>query len=98
MGCDYYTWIETVIEYTTAAGTEKYIEKGEPECHYIISDFDENPVEELEWAVIEYGKPDLFENGQWVADRDCIEALCEENKIPTNTITRVFKRKSGRLC
>ncbi len=109
MGCDYYIWLETVIEYTDADGAAKtYTERGEYDRRYTYGDPNENldpdfhiirkrdPIKE---EVAEYGTKDMFRDGQWVcqpAGRERIEVLCNNNEIPVESITRVFKRKGGK--
>ncbi len=108
MGCDYYIWLETVIEYTDADGSAKtYTERGEYERRYTYGDINQHldpdfdvirkrcPMKE---EIAEYGIRDMFRNGNWVcqpAGRERIEALCEENQISFSNVTRVFKRKGG---
>jgi hypothetical protein len=108
MGCDYYIWLETVIEYTDAEGAAKiYTERGEYERRYTYGDINQHLDPDfdvirkrcpMKGEIAEYGIRDMFRNGQWVcqpAGRERIEALCEENQIPVTAITRVFKRKGG---
>ena len=108
MGCDYYIWLETVIEYTDADGAAKtYTERGEYERRYTYGDpyahldpdFHIIPKRDpIKDEVAEYGIKNMFRDGDWVcqpAGRDRIERLCEENEIPISSITRVFKRKGG---
>jgi hypothetical protein len=113
MGCDYYTWIETVIEYKDVSGNLcKYIEQPEfeeYERHYIYSyeetsydpDFEDPPPKRnhLQEKINEFGVKVLFENNLWKCNengkRRIIELL-EENKIPFESITKVYKCMNGR--
>ena len=82
MGCDYYTWIETVIEYKDLSGNLRtYIDKPDFEQYernyeYNLGntydpDFEDRPENnELDQKILFYGVKVLFENGKW---------LCNEN-------------------
>jgi hypothetical protein len=111
MGCDYYTWIETVIQYTDSSNNpNEYIEK--PECdnyeknydyscysaHTYDPDFDDPPEHPLYRDIRMYGQKDMYTNNTWVCKphgKSSVEAICEEQHIPIDKLTRVFKRKNG---
>ena len=108
MGCDYYTWIEIVIEYTDPSGhPQTHVEKpdsDEYERNYDFGtssydpDFDDPPEDSLTADIRYYGKKHYMENGKWVCKeygKQHIEELCEEHKIPFENITAVYKRKNG---
>ena len=108
MGCDYYTWIETVIEYTNEKGeTVEYVEKPEfeqYEKHYEFhsdsydSDLDNPPEDSLTLRKRSYGEKILYNGNRWV----CLEAgitrvtkvLAGQN-IPLDKVVRIFKRMGG---
>lgn len=113
MGCDYYTYVLTRIQFTNAGGhLQTYEEKGDSERHYyhfcdeVDSDIDE-PInwaqkkeEALDQECERYGQRVLFADGEWrcqPAGKDRILALCAERKIPVESLVRVYKVKSGHL-
>jgi hypothetical protein len=79
MGCDYYTYVITRLQYTDAQGrTRKFDEQGESERHYYYggdSEYDPDLEADISFgdcigAVIdrerrEYGEKDLFIGGEW---------------------------------
>lgn len=106
MGCDYYTWIETVVEYTNEKGEiVEYVEKPEfKEKHYVFGDrsydpdFENPPDNELDIRKREYGELPLYNGTRWV----CLEAgitrvttILAEKNIPLDKVTRIFKRMNG---
>ena len=111
MGCDYYTWVETVILWKDAQGKERhYKEKPGPENYernYSFRDYgsydpdlEEAPAhdQELKDAIYSYGKKILFENGEWICTevgKQRILQVCEEHKIPVESITVVYKKMNG---
>lgn len=105
MGCDYYTWIETVIEYRDASGVlMTYIDKPEfedYERHYDYSSYDpdlEEKPDPLSDRIARYGKQALFNNGAWICKehgKQRILAVCEKQKILADGLLSVFKRMGG---
>lgn len=111
MGCDYYTWVETVIQYVDDSNNQQeYIEKPEFERYernYDYScygggsydpDFEDPPEYPLYSDIKSYGEKDMFVNGSWVCKphgKLGIETICEDQNIPFDKVTRVFKRMNG---
>ena len=100
MGCDYYCWIETVVQYLDASGVQQSaIEGEEPKRRYVsYGDPDFNKPYGLNEEIADYGKRALYENGAWVclpSGKLRIEELCYAKKIPFAMITSVFKFKNG---
>jgi hypothetical protein len=106
MGCDYYTWIETVVEYTDGEGkTKTYVEKPDfdhYERHYDgYSEHDadfEDPYNPLEEKKSYYGEKDLYTDGKWVCKPAGIARMTqmlETNTIPLERVTRIFKQLNG---
>jgi hypothetical protein len=113
MGCDYYTWIQTILEWKDTSGRMKqYIEKPEfeqYERHYIYSyeetnydsDFEDPPPKRnhLQEKIEEYGVKVLFEDGSWKCNENGKKRILEilnENKIPVESLTNVYKCMNGR--
>ena len=113
MGCDYYYWIETVVEYKDADGEVKtFVEpvdredyQGGYSYHWCTShdpDFDLPPMasSSLQRDIDEYGKRYLFVNSEWkcmAGGRIRIQELCTYYKIPFDNLVAVYKRKNGYL-
>jgi hypothetical protein len=108
MGCDYYTWIETVIQYTDASGNQsEYKEKPEfeeYERHYCFGspdydpDFDDPPEDELVVQIRQYGVKTLYADGAWrckESGKQRILEICCHHDIPVASLTRVFKQMDG---
>ncbi len=108
MGCDYYTWVETVILYRDVSGNScKFVDKPEFEqytrryCYGPAGhdpDFDDPPEGELEREIREYGTKLLFNDGEWLckeAGKTRIVTICAEEKIPVGQLVRVFKQMNG---
>ena len=108
MGCDYYTWIETVIDYKDLSGKRReYIERPdfeEYERNYEYSsgsydtDLEDPPENSLEIKKKWYGEKVLFENGSWKckeAGKQRVQKLLEEQKISLESVVRIFKRMDG---
>jgi hypothetical protein len=107
MGCDYYTWIETVVEYRDTSGVlMTYIDKPEFEQfkrNYVYDDgcYDpdfEWPPNQLTVDIAYYGKKVLYENEIWL----CIESgkqriltLCYSQNIPIDRLETVYKVMNG---
>lgn len=80
MGCDYFTQIETVIEYTNDNNVTSYKSRNNEDlekhyCYYdksgIDTDFDDVPkgspiIREMDERCERYGVKVLFENGTWM--------------------------------
>jgi hypothetical protein len=111
MGCDYYTWVETVIQYVDASNNQQeYIEKpafDEYERNYADGyyssydpDFEDPPEYPMYSDIRRYGQKDMYINNTWICKphgKSSIEAICEEQKIPIDKLTHVFKRMNGYL-
>jgi hypothetical protein len=101
MGCDYYVWIDTVIQYIDSSGNQQsLIEGSERQKRYniISSDPDFEKDYTLSVEIEEYGKKVLFENGVWYClenGKIRIQEICCEKKIPFDSIISVFKFKNG---
>ena len=107
MGCDYYTWIETIIVYKDLSGTLQYfVERGMMEKHYedlshIDTDFKlpPSPKQIIDEDIRIYGKKFLYTAGLWICHYNGkmrIYELCETNNIPINSLVEVYKKKNGR--
>lgn len=103
MGCDYYIWIETVIQYIDASGLLQCIIDGEkPKRTYNKEpvDYDFEVTYSLNDEIRDYDRKIMYENGIWIANlhgKMRIQGLCYENKIPYDSIISVFKFKNGYL-
>lgn len=113
MGCDYYTYVITRIQYTDTRGRIRaHDEEGQRESHYVwdvpAPDPDlEEPVgrgtlikAEIDRARREYGERELFVGGEWKcqpAGKDRILALCAQKAIPVEALVRIYKFKSGHM-
>ncbi len=108
MGCDYYTWIETVIEWIDASGNfNTFIDKPDFEQynrHYdgyradYDPDVEDPPKTNLEIEIENYGEIVLFENGTWLckeAGKRRILQILNDNHIPIEGLRKVFKRMDG---
>lgn len=111
MGCDYYTWIETVIQYVDSSNSQKeYVEKPDRDDYkrnYDFScysadkydpDFDDPPQHPMYRDIESYGQKDMFINNTWVCKphgKSTIEELCKDHNIPIDKLMRVFKRMDG---
>lgn len=100
MGCDYYSWIDTVIEYIDLSGIQQSaIDSSEKEAKYIYygdSDF-EKPYD-LNEEIESYGKRYLYENNTWLGlsfSKQRIQQFCTINNIPFDRLVSVFKVKNG---
>jgi hypothetical protein len=107
MGCDYYTWVQTVVVYRTSAGSVRtfkpVVSMDEYDRHYDYendsrdSDFEEW-IDMLEVRKKEYGKKVLFADGAWTCTqggRSRIEHLCEKNEISVESLIEVYKILDG---
>ena len=101
MGCDYYIWIETVIQYIDSSGCQQSVIEGEkPQKKYNKKpdDPDFERVYTLNDEIREYDKKVLFENGYWFclnSGKIRIQDICNRKKIPFDSIFSVFKFKNG---
>lgn len=109
MGCDYYTWIETVIEWKDLSGNiRKYTDKPgfeQYERHYIWNDsiydadFDDPPEsDELEEMIFNYGVKVLYENGNWKckeAGKNRIMYILKYINISPESLIKVCKKMNG---
>jgi hypothetical protein len=108
MGCDFYTWIETVIEWKDLSeNLALYIDKPDFEeytrrycwrTENYDPDFEEKPEDELRLEIREFGTKVLFEKGNWLckeAGKNRILYLLEQQKIPLENLVSVYKRMDG---
>ena len=100
MGYDYYTWIDTVIEYVDLSGIQQSVvdsdEKLGKYVYYGDPDFDE-PYN-LNREIKSYGKKYLYQNETWrglSASKERIQGLCTDNNIPFDRLVAVFKVRNG---
>jgi len=109
MGCDYYTWIETILVYKDLSGTVcRFVQQGEKQRCYeelddIDTDFKVPPTtgQLLAEEIRVYGKKVMFTAGFWVCHYNGkmrIRELCEANKIPFDSLTEVYKQMGGRVA
>ena len=107
MGCDYYTWIETVILYRDASGNScQYVDKPAFEQYdrrYRMGtgsydpDF-ESPPDELDQAIRYYNTKLLFNDGEWLCNetgKARVIVICDKQKIPVAELVRVYKQMNG---
>jgi hypothetical protein len=108
MGCDYYTWIETIIVYKDLSGaTCRFVERGPTERRYesvedIDTDFKALPttVQVLADTIRAYGKKTMHTAGFWVCHYNGkmrIREICDKNGISFNSLVEVYKQMSGRV-
>ncbi len=109
MGCDYYTWLETIIEWKDLSGNlHIYIQTPEfeqYERHYRWSDstydadFEDPPQrDELKEMIWSYGEKIFYENGVWEckeAGKNRILSILDTKKIPLTSVLRVYKQMNG---
>jgi len=109
MGCDYYTWIETIIVYRDLSGaTGRFVERGPAERCYeelddIDTDFKVPPTtgQILAELIRVYGKKTMYTAGLWVCHYNGkmrIRELCATNAIPFDSLVEVFKQMGGRVA
>jgi len=109
MGCDYYTWIETIIVYKDLSGaTRRFVEQGEKQRCYeelddIDTDFKVPPTtgQILAEEIRVYGKKIMFADGKWLCHlngKNRIRDLCAAEKLPFDGIIEVFKQMDGRVA
>ena len=109
MGCDYYTWIETIIVYKDlSGGTGRYVDRGASQRCYeeledIDTDFKVPPTtgQILAEDIRVYGKKTMYTAGLWVCHYNGkmrIRELCEANKIPFDSLIEVYKQMGGRVA
>lgn len=106
MGCDYYTWIETVVEYRNASGVlMTYNDKPEFEDYkrnYVYEEsYDsdlEEPRDQLALDIADYGKKVLYTNGTWSCTehgKQRLTTLCTTKQIPLNSVVNIYKVMNG---
>ena len=108
MGCDYYTWIETIIVYKDLSGaTCRFVERGPTKRCYesfedIDTDFKALPTtgQFLADEIRAYGKKTLYTVGFWVCHYNGkmrIREICDKNGILFNSLVEVYKQMGGRV-
>lgn len=108
MGCDYYTWIETIIVYKDISGViRKFIDKEERQKRYVYedntdTDFQSLPsiADQLNTEICDYGKKKMFMDTYWLCTyngKSRIRELCEANEIPLTSLVEVYKQMQGCL-
>jgi hypothetical protein len=108
MGCDYYTWIETVIVYKDLSDNRcEFVEEvdfDDYKRNYDYSsgsydpDVEDPPENPLERDKRLYGANYLYCNNMWVckeAGIQRVKGLLEEQKIPLDSVVEVYKRMDG---
>ena len=107
MGCDYYTWVETVIVYKDLSGaTHRFVERGPQEKHYddlsdVDTDFRALPQTSqlVAEAIRAYGNKKMFTDTYWLCHYNGklrIKDLCTANDIPFDSLVSVHKQLGGR--
>lgn len=100
MGCDYYTWVETVIIYTDVSGNEqKHIHQEEWEKHYLSEYASPTEIQEMIACDSEFhGTISYYDAGGWDCteeDRQSILEICNTRTIPEDAIVSVCERLNG---
>ena len=108
MGCDYYTWIETIVVYKDLSGSLcRFVDQGaKKRCYEELDDIDTDfkPLpttgQVLNEIIRVYGKKLMLTAGLWVCHyngkmRIC--ELCDANKIPFDSLVEVYKQLGGRV-
>ena len=100
MVCDYYVWIETVVQYIDQSGTlQSVIEGTRPKRKYRrVSDPDFDEPYTLNHEIRDYGRKVMFEGGTWwclPAGKLRVQGICYSKKIPIDSLISVFKFKNG---
>lgn len=104
MTCNYYCWIETVIQYIDEAGLKQsIIEGGEPRQRHVNEKYDSDFETSygLNEEIEDYGKKVLYTNKVWYClprGKLRIQGICYSKKIPFDMIVDVFKFKNGYYC
>ena len=111
MGCDYYTWIETIIVYKDLSGAmDQFVEHGPTErryeyetVEYIDTDFKLPPTtaQILADEIRFYGRKLMYTAGLWICHYNGkmrIREICEANEIPFNSLVEVYKQMGGRVA
>jgi len=100
MGCDYYVWVETVIQYVDTDGFIKSVIEGtSPKRGWIYyGDTDFDKPYGLNDVIRDYGRRVMFESGSWYclpAGKLRVQGICYSKKIPIDSVISVFKFKNG---
>jgi len=108
MGCDYYTWIETIIQWKDLSGNlVHYVDKPEFQKYdrrycwrreVYDPDFEDEPEDELDLEIREYGKKVLFSEGKWLckeAGKQRILDILAERGVPVERLQYVCKKMNG---
>jgi len=109
MGCDYYTWIETIIVYKDLSGVVgQFVERSPIQrCYETVEDVDTDfklPLttsQILNEEIRIYGKKIMFTAGLWICHYNGkmrIRAICEVNGIPFDSLVEVYKQMGGRVA
>jgi len=108
MGCDYYTWIETIIVYKDLSGvTCRFLERGPTERRYesvedIDTDFKALPTtgQILADEIRAYSQKKMFMDNYWLCHYNGkmrIREICDKNGISFNSLVEVYKQMGGRV-
>ena len=108
MGCDYYTWIETVIIYKDLSGNScEFVEEvdfddykrnydyGSETYDPDVEDPPENPLTRDKRL---YGSKYLYCNSMWVCKEPGkirVLKMLEQHNIPLDRVVEVYKRMNG---
>jgi hypothetical protein len=109
MGCDYYTWIETIIVYKDLSGTVcRFVERGPTQRRYedvgeIDTDFKLPPTtgQILADEIRTYSQKKMFMDNYWLCHYNGkmrIRELCTANEIPFDSLIEVYKQLGGRVA
>ena len=109
MGCDYYTWIETIIVYKDLSGiTCRFVERGPTQrCYENVEDIDTDfkalPTtgQILADEIRCYSQKKMFMDNYWVCHYNGkmrIRGLCMANEIPFDSLIEVYKQMGGRVA
>lgn len=104
MGCDYYIWLDTVIQYIDLSGTLQSVIDSDKKCKRYIREPHDWDFEEpygINDEIREYGKKIMFEKGAWYClpcGKQRIQEICTDKQISFDSIVTVFKFKNGYVC
>ena len=109
MGCDYYTWIETIIVYKDLSGTVcRFVERGPTQRRYedvgeIDTDFKvpPNTGQILADEIRAYSQKKMFMDNYWLCHYNGkmrIRELCMANEILFDSLIEVYKQMGGRVA
>ena len=108
MGCDYYTWIETVIVWKDSSGNlvtfveevdfDDYKRNYDYTSGSYDADVEDPPENPLDLDKRLYGEKYLYCNNMWVCKEPGIQrvkGLLEKQNIPLDRLVEAYKRMNG---